>query len=229
MRQLIGTKKWLEKISDDGRSRLRQDREMRDEIIVDDSFESELDRLVLGMTGSVVQLRQYQLLAEKVGHSTGKPIITVDEESQRHEKVIHASGGIVAGQVEADLSFHPTEPNDRRKPRVERAELWVPVRPLGYFSGNAFRDSDRAFLVRDLDGSDSGDTRKLRIAHFQLLERANETYDANNDWHQAIKPENILIGRPEIYKHPYFAKGIHRLMELLEEYTPPVAEESLST
>jgi hypothetical protein len=215
MAESFSTEQYIEKFQKRDELYLRQVRKLKEQVRNDESL-SDLDRAVLGSTGSAEELELYKKIASKVGHLAGQPIIRLTR--VQGEKVVEAEGGLIAGPVEAELSHtaHTTK-------RFYSSSLSVPVSPsLAWWasrgSGRA-REEERTFFDEANSMYDRDrQVGSLVIANINAYQNTSrKVMTPDQDFEHRIDIDTILVGREEIYTSPYFENGVNRVLLALEK------------
>lgn len=167
---------WVEKLDASRIRYLQRISKMRAEVRADKSL-SELDRAVLGATGSSAELRRYATMAGRIKDLLGSPIVVV--EAEERGVALNAVGGIIAGAVEAELT-HRDKTKDTDD--LTMAALSVPV-----------TDKFRWYRNDGIEELGRGES-SIVIAHFSAgtgayFEEGGRTYESR------ISPESVLLGR----------------------------------
>jgi hypothetical protein len=227
MDESLGTAKYREKFDAADRQHMRRVRKLRAQVLEDESL-PDLDRAVLGATGSFEELYRHQRLAEKIGSLVGQPIIRIDRIER--EQVTEASGGIVLGPVEA--SSNSTPRSDEK--HFHNSKLSVPVSPsISWWVSRSMRpvyEQEKVFFDQEntMYDKDRG-ISKLEIANISAVypyRQAFKVLDPYSEFEHRIPHQDVLVGREEIYNHDLFSHGIHKVLTALDGRAAEVEAES---
>jgi hypothetical protein len=184
------SEQWTGKLDASRKRYFQRVEKIKDEIREDDSL-SDIERAVLGVTGSPYELQRYQGLAADIGKLAGKPIVVIPLIDGEPSGGVR--GGIIAGAVEAKFF-------DEHAPRIA-SELRVPVT-------NGFEWYSDAGDCRDTRGF-------VRIAQFSSggTGYAEET----KGYHNMIMPEGVLLDRRAINRSPYFNREVNVMTQIVDQ------------
>lgn len=220
-----GTDKWVSKFEDSKRRYSQRVETLKLEIRADESL-SDLERAVLGATGSAEELKRYQDLALKVGRLSGQPIVALQRVEK--SKVVEAHAGIISGPAEVELDYHESIHGGRRaKDGFTGSKIRVPVTPGVVYhdfrntgrhpandSKSLFFDSESSMYDRDEEQS------YVTIARFsvpyEFEHSSRQIDDPYQNFTNGIDLGSVLVGKETIYNSSYFTIGLSKILLGLE-------------
>lgn len=208
---------WTKKLEASEKRHLTRVRGLRRDILADESL-GDLDRAVLGMTGSQERLTEYQDLARKIGAQAGHPIIAI--EAFDEGKVRKAKAGIIDGDLEVEINRYDDRYGEKLSMPEYSAELSVPVNPIlsyAWYKPEHRESADNFFFDKQTTGQDVGGG-DIVIARFSHHEYRNNTTNPDNDVRNNQANDVLLVGREDIYAHDWFSQGIGKILLALERY-----------
>jgi hypothetical protein len=185
-----GTEKYLEKIDRANDRHLDALREIRADALEDLDL-PDLDRAVLGLTGSPERLEQFRTLSERVVRNIGRPLIIIEatrrpNRDNSSEIVSQAYGGVVAGEMKIRFGTPLSHSDDEEEPKIDSAHMYVPVLPVfayQHFEGSGFarQPEINIWVNSDTGKYDKKEKKgKLEVAHIRpnYDRRPNEAEEA---------------------------------------------------
>lgn len=226
MAKSVGTDKWTQKIEAGEKRYLQRFRKLKEQIRADDGL-PQLDRAVLGATGSLEELKCYQELALKIGQMAGQPIIKIEKPEKG--KVTRAEAGLIGGPLEASLDYWGGAMGDEEK-QFSGSTLRVPLSPSVVYMRRSespicrSRDEQEMFFGEENYLYD----REEKISRMDIAriwpaaswERGySQITDPSQDFEHKRPLDSILVGREAIYNSEYFAAGASDILLAIERYS----------
>ncbi|HVV66619.1 MAG TPA: hypothetical protein VHB72_00915 [Candidatus Saccharimonadales bacterium] len=162
---------WADKFDGSRLRYLQRIARMKSDVRADTSL-SDLDRAVLGVTGSRRELQQYRKMAARINELQGDPIVVI--EAGDSDEPLNVIGGVITGAVEAEFADVPER-------NTTRSQLRVPIT-------NGFR------WYRAEDGVEDCSSKPfIDIARFdaEIVPNGSE-YGAS--YYSRISPSAVMFG-----------------------------------
>jgi hypothetical protein len=217
-----GTEKYLGKI--ERANNVRDDllRDIRLEALYDTDL-PDLDRAVLGLTGSDERLTHYREVNEEISRNIGKPIIIVTAmrpksfQNQDREVVVkEAQGGIIAGEIKVKFGSPLSHGAEDEEPKIDSASMIVPVLPVVAYQ-HYERSKPATYLNEQTGDYDRREGEgRLKIASISPNYRARPDEHDERPMFDGVVP-NLFVGRRSMYTSELFLKGVHNLLEAIED------------
>lgn len=183
MAEMPPLEKYLRKFEDNDRKRLFAARALRLRVR-NDKLLPELERAVLGITGSKDVLKAIQQRAQLVSESIGEPIVIV--QPQGSSPFLRAMGGIITGPMTATSSATKLR-SDRGHSGYVRLE--VPVVELVSITSNM------VYVGQEV----SRGIEAVTVDHFVSTESENSGFDPEDDYDSFVDSTSVYIGRRAMY------------------------------
>jgi hypothetical protein len=177
--------KHLRKFEDNERRRLSAARALRLAVRKDMSL-PELERVVLGITGSAEELAAAQQRADLVIENLGEPIVVVDRAAQL--PFLRATGGIICGSMTTAHSFTALSGSRGHSGHVK---LEVPVIELV--------STHDGMIFHGKEGTLDEVPEAVTVDHFISQESDNTGFEPRDDYTNYIDKADVYIGRRALY------------------------------
>jgi hypothetical protein len=225
MAKETSTQQWQSKIEAGEKRYLQRHRKLKEQIRMDESL-PDLDRAVLGATGSPEELKRYQDLARKIGGLAGQPIIKIEE--TQDGKVMNADAGLIAGPVEASLDYWSGVMGDEEK-EFSGSTLKVPVSPSVVYMKSHKTPICRSRREQEMffDEQNSLYDREEKISRVEIariwpikswVPGRNQITEPSQDFVHRIPFGSVLVGREAIYASSHFSEGVSDILLAIEKY-----------
>ena len=175
---------------------------------------SDIQRMVLGITGSRDILDGYEAIIERLGGLMGQPIISID--SVRDNTIIQKGrGGIISGAAKITSSGF-TESAETEFGRLGATlSLEVPVDPIVIYANGVAMDKMAIFTGRQVNGNN------VLIAAVANRERSNGTTNPHRDYRETYPPDDynktpVLLGRRAIHQAADTFGGLLEVLDVID-------------
>ncbi len=204
-----GMESYIKSFEKEDTRHIQSVRKLRRKAIIDQSLESDLERAVIGISGSSELLVKYKSLARRIGEVVGEPLIIID--GIRDQKIYASKGGIILGDAIINLS--PYDENQKIGGSSAAMNIYV---PLSAAVTVHHWESNRVFI-----GENSSIGREGYASVGQIINREweNRSFNPDNDYKENINREKgkVLIGREEIYASPFMPLGLNATLIAIEQ------------
>jgi len=199
MSQQQPAERYQQLFDDIDRIHLLETRKLRSQIRRDEQL-PDLERAVLGVTGSLEILGKWARLSRLATENVGQPIVVLTQPPDAPN--LHARAGIIAGEARVDFSSNWQDTNTISA----AASLRIPVEAsVAYERGRILSPGEYP-------------PGTLTVASVIMREASNHADDPEQDF-QSDGLE-VCIGKHLIYYHPRFQQGIGDMLIALDNAMP---------
>jgi len=175
----------------------------------DDTRLDDVERMVLGITGSRSILYAYESLIERIDGLLGQPVISIDGRTRDNGVIQKGRGGIIAGEMKIISSGFTNEARSHGRVGAN-LRLEIPVDPIVIYANGPIMPEMAIFTGNQVNGN------TLLIGALANVEAHNETTNINKDFRQVYEPTTVLLGRRAIGQASEMFDGLLEVLEAID-------------